>query len=405
MNHDVDYEIYQYINEQITSYMPFKEFLKEKHLTFKEGERQALQFQAHYRNLLSKYQISDVTPVSICLGLMQELTKSPENETLQYLYICTVTDIGILNPITAPEQAVEQLVRNYLEQLERITEFQNFMQNYITYRKKYKTLKPHFKKEIMIQNLDCSQEAECLYKMALQHKFLSMENDIYYDNLHTLLMLLNSDEILQSLKPYIIFAVLSRKHGLIQKRENFIPNISAAFTYQEYHIYTDNGKNFRNYKSYIELYEQLRRFYLQMPETDIGFCDFCFAELSALNEWYYQYCEPNEEIPMNLKQKVCSLKSLCFPVLYPYYLYSDTEFDTFQETFPKIYRKWEKAVTPAIIQKILTELCRQQDISAFVEQLPHGKEYQKFAELFLYQNAEDMLQKQMIDITDILIKK
>ena len=55
-------------------------------------------------------------------------------------------------------------------------------------------------------------------------------------------------------------------------------------------------------KSYLELYEQLRRHYYD--ECDVELSDYCFANLSNLSEWYYANCEPNEDIPMTLKQTV-----------------------------------------------------------------------------------------------------
>ena len=39
-------------------------------------------------------------------------------------------------------------------------------------------------------------------------------------------------------------------------------------------------------------------------EVDTELSDFCFANLCSLSEWYYMWCEPNEEIPMNFRRKV-----------------------------------------------------------------------------------------------------
>ena len=49
----------------------------------------------------------------------------------------------------------------------------------------------------------------------------------------------------------------------------------------------------------MELYDQLQRYYYD--ESDIDFSDYCFAHLNNLSEWYYENCEPNEEIPMTLE--------------------------------------------------------------------------------------------------------
>ena len=47
----------------------------------------------------------------------------------------------------------------------------------------------------------------------------------------------------------------------------------------------------------------------------MAFSDFCFAMLSNLSEWYYLYCETNEDIPRNLMRTVKMLKAPMFPML------------------------------------------------------------------------------------------
>lgn len=131
-------------------------------------------------------------------------------------------------------------------------------------------------------------------------------------------MYINSDEKLRRVKPYGIFAVLARKTGMIQKREHFIPNLKAVFQYQDYNIYRDNGKNFNQYHSELELYDQLRKSYFDDNDIDISFCDFCFANLSPLSEWYYQNCEPNEDIPMTLGRKILTVMPESFPLILSY---------------------------------------------------------------------------------------
>lgn len=126
---------------------------------------------------------------------------------------------------------------------------------------------------------------------------------------------INSDEKLKLVKPYLIFTVLSRKTGMMQKRENFIPNLKAMFKYQDYNIYNYNGKNFNQYQSNLEFYDHLKRSYLEDADSDISLCDYCFANLSPLSEWYYSNCEPNEDIPMNLRRKIISIMPKSFPVI------------------------------------------------------------------------------------------
>ena len=122
----------------------------------------------------------------------------------------------------------------------------------------------------------------------------------------------------------MIFAVLARKTGMMQKRKHFMPNLNAVLQYQDYQILKDNGKNFNRYQSELELYDHLRRAYAE--DADMDFCDFCFANLSPLSEWYYLYCEPNEDIPMTIGRKIQTQMPLSFPNLL-----SDEAYETLDE--------------------------------------------------------------------------
>jgi hypothetical protein len=229
-----------------------------------------------------------------------------------------MTDSGVLNMNN--DATEEQVIRNYLRQADSIRELSGFFKIQYENNRKLHELRRYLKEPIAMKNIDCSDELDFLYELTIQHTFLreSMENPIYRDNLDGLIIYINSDKRLQSVKPYIIFAVLSRKHGMMQNRENFMPNIQNIFRYQSYNILSDNGKNFNNYQSYLELYDNLHSFYMDDKITDTGMCDFCFANLSPLSEWYYMNCEPNEDIPMNLKVKIMSMMPDSFPMIMSY---------------------------------------------------------------------------------------
>ncbi len=314
MMYDVDYEIYKYINKLADQYVEFDELLKQSHLTFDEAKQKVIQFKEQFYGLLAKYSIGSQNIVETCYDLMEQIRWQPDNPDLQYLYLCVMTDVGLLNKMS-DERTEEREVRNYLRQNELIQELTAFLKSQSESIGKYEELLEYLKKPIKIKDAECEEESDFLYHLTIQHTFLhdSIKNEVYKDNLKSLLIHINSDEKLKPVKPYIIFAVLARKTGMMQKRKHFMPNLKAIFQYQEYNILKDNGKNFNQYQSELELYDHLRRAYLE--DSDIDFCDYCFANLSPLSEWYYLHCEPNEEIPMVLGRKVYLSKPLCFPRL------------------------------------------------------------------------------------------
>lgn len=403
MNYDLDYEIYQYINQQAQNYIPLKELLEQNELTYDIAKQKVSEFIKNYTALLHNCHIRNQNITALCHDLIEKIAQFPENQELWNLYFCTITDTGLLNTINGV-QAGEQSIRNYIRQQERVQELTEFKRTQTEYREKLHRLKNSLKRTVLIQDMDCMQEFQILNELTGQHTFLygATSNQIYQDNLQLLLMHLNSNEELKAVKPYLLFAVLSRKHGMMQSREHFMPNLQTACQYQKYQIVTDNGKNFNLYQSYLELYDHLRRFYAQDNSIDIALCDFCFANLSPLSEWYYQYCQPDFEIPMNLKQKVKKLKSISFPMLYCYDDYSDYDIGEFAAEHSEIYQIWERTADLSFVNQFLKLLENGSDMQTCITELPYSNQYFAFAEVFLYQHAEITLNEQMLDVSETL---
>ena len=404
MNNDIDYEIYQYINQQAENYIPLKELLSQKKLTYDTALQKAAELKEKYHFIRKKYHIQNQNLVSFCYDLMKQIHQFPENQELQYLYFCILTDTGLLNPINTGERTEEQMIRNFIRQKEKIQELTNFMKMQTECKEKLKRLKANLEKSEIAENNNFTQEFELLYQLTIQHTFLygANKNQIYQENLQSLLINLNSNENLKTIKPYLIFAVLSRKHGMMQKRKHFMPNLKTAFQYQEYQIYTDNGKNFNLYQSYLELYDHLRRFYMQDKHTDILFCDFCFANLSPLNEWYYENCQPDVEIPMNLKLKIQQLKALSFPMLYCYEDYSEYDISEFEAEHSEICQIWETLITSDLTEKFMQAINHHANQSEVLHQLPYYEKYPRYAELFFYESAEHLLNEKMLGLSELL---
>lgn len=329
--HDIDYEIYKYINELADQYVEFDELLEQHHLTFDEAQQQAKQFKETFYALLEKHSIGSQNLVVICYDLMEHIRQQSDNPDFQYLYLCVMTDFGLLVR-TDPDPTEEQKIRNYLRQQERIQELIKFWESQSKSIRKYQELLEYLKKPIRMKHITCAEESDLLYHLTIQHTFLyeSVGNEIYRDNLNALVIYLNGNEKLRLVKPYIIFAVLARKTGMMQKRERFMPNLKAVFQYQDYNIYKDNGKNFNLYQSELELYDHLQRSYIDDDDVDMELCDFCFANLSPLSEWYYRNCEPNEDIPMRLRRKIQTVMPKSFPNILSYADYEKMDEDESQ---------------------------------------------------------------------------
>lgn len=194
--YDIDYEIYKYIDELADQYVKFDELLKQHHLTVDEAKQQIKQFKEKFHSLLSRYSISRRNLVATCYDLIERIQQRSDNPYLQYLYFCIMTDFGLLNEINANDRTEEQEIRNYLYQNELIQELTEFLNSQSESIRKYQELREYLKKPIKAKNTECTEELDFLYHLTIQHTFLydSIKNEVYKDNLNSLLIHINSDE-------------------------------------------------------------------------------------------------------------------------------------------------------------------------------------------------------------------
>lgn len=404
MTNDIDYEIFQYIDELVDKYVPFNKLLKQNNCSRSKAMKKVNYFKTDFNNLLKKYHIGSENAFMTYADLIGQIEKTPENRDLQYLYICMITDNGLLNEINSQNNTAEQNIRIYFSQTEKINELSDFLVLQLQYLQKIRCIMENLKK-LNEPNDDFTEKSENLYQLTLQYNFIA-ESTVYRDNFNALLNYINGSEDTRLLKPYLIFAVLTRKHGMMQNRTGFIPNLKASLRYQKYNIYNDNGKNFNMYQSYIELYEQIKEIYADNTEVDIGLCDFCFAHTSPLSEWYYMWCEPDIDIPMSFRQKAELLKSLSFPMLHCYDDYLDTDQYDFETKHSKIYNSWEKYLmeNPELLDDFFNKLYNNSSLTDCTEKLPESSGFSQYAGIFLYQEAETILNEKMLDTAELFTR-
>ncbi len=343
MEFDLDYETFKYISEEAKSYVFLDKLLENNNMTFEEALRKTCEHKKNFYDLLKKYGICPHNKVSIYTDLMN-LLKESVNTDLQYIYCAVITDTGLLIDINS-ERTDEQDIRCMIKQKETIDELMEFLHNQSVMKKRLENILYILTKTYRtVSEYENKDEYDDIMYIASQYDFLVKEkdDDIYSENMRELLYQVNSRPEIQSLKPYIISAVLSRKTGLMTKRKHYIPNLKNILQYQEYNIYKDNGKNFNYYQTCLELYENLRRYYEDSPEVDIEFSDYCFANLSLLSEWYYQNCEPNEDIPMNLVRKIMTSMSLTSSTFMGCDDYNSLDKSELEICYNAEYKLWEQ---------------------------------------------------------------
>lgn len=404
MEYDLDYEIYKYINKLAEDYIDFDELLKQHNITQEKALQKAEHFRNYFNGLISEYSIGDRNIVVTCCDLIERISSEPYSKDLWYIFFCIVTDTGLLTSRHTGEWSDERKVRNYFRQSEIVGRLSDFFESQSVNRKKLLEIRKYLKKSVAIRDTDCSKEADFLYNLTIQHDFLheSIGNQVYKDNLNALITHINGDEKLRSVKPYLVFAVISRKTGMFQNRKYFMPNLKAVLQYQNYNIYHDNGKNFDTYQSVIELYDHIRNSYQYDENIDMELCDFCFANLSPLSEWFYIYCEHDFEIPMTFCRKVLLSESLNFPDIEIPIDYEANGFYEFETGHSEIIELWEKIVTPEMTENFLNLLYSESDTTQITAKLPYYSEYPVYSEMFMYFKSETLLHEKMTALTENL---
>lgn len=406
MTQEEELFLFKKISQMADRYIPMKTLLQTHSLTFQEALDEAELWKKDFWELLERHHIQTRNLLSMCIDVMERVEESPENADTQRLYCMLLTECGLL--FGTGKRSKEVTVRNYFRQKTATERLMRAISEQKLMRERLEQLRQCMKQSHSAV-VSVPEEETTIYRLSLQYQELSEGEDspVYADNVVALVQQINSHPEGRNIKPFLLFAALHRKGGYLLKREHFQVNLENLLESAFYHIEKDNGKNFKDYRFGVELYEHFKRFYAEDLSVDLAFSDYCFANLTNLSEWYYGYCEPKEEIPMTLLRTVATLKSPLFPMLLTDAVYQNFDMDAFREEFPSLVRKFWKALEKDhdLVQAFVTALYYGDDCSEIVEQLCEkvgaynicDRECaEKAAETFLYRETENRLVDEMI---------
>lgn len=288
-------EIEKFLDDEAENYIPLEEKLLERGIDFETAVIAADKFCSKFDDLLSVKGIAKDNIGQVCADIA-ELLKQDTGAEAEFLYTAILSEVILLfGEIEDNEQKIEL----WLEQSEKMyylhTLFCLEKYNY----QKIKDISSSVKMNT-VGEVD-SDEHKILYDTLMQYDIFIpfKDNNIFEENIGELIRQVNSNSRLKQIKPYIYTAVLSRKTKKMTEQKSYVPNISNIFKRKEYKIEKDNGKNFDRYQTYLELYDHLKRVY--DGEYDKSLTDYCFTHFSNLSEWFYDNCNPDDNIPMPFK--------------------------------------------------------------------------------------------------------
>ncbi len=414
MTQEEELFLFKKISQMAEHYIPMKALLQTHSLTFQEALDGAETWKHDFSERLKRYNIQTRNLLSICIDVMERVEESPENTDIQRLYCMLLTECGLL--FGTGKRSKEVTVRNYFRQKTATERLMEAIFEQKPMRERLEQLRQSMKQSHS-GVVSVPEEEMAVYRISLQYQELSEgeHSHVYADNVVALVQQINSHPECRDIKPFLLFAALHRKGGYLLKRPHFQVNLENLLEPAFYHIEKDNGKNFKDYRFGVELYEHFRRFYAEDLSVDSAFSDYCFANLTNLSEWYYGYCEPNEEIPMTLLRTAATLKAPMFPMLLTDKVYEDFDMDAFQEKYSSLVRKFWRVLEKenVLVQSFVTALYYGDDYSEIVEQLCEKvgaynscdrERAEKAAEIFLYRETEQRLVDEMIYTTENWMK-
>lgn len=325
MIYEDSYEFFKFVETLADNYIPLSTLLKNAGLTFEQGISRINEFRTKIFSLMKKYKIKTENVLSAGLDMCEIIEKCSINDEIIHMYTSFVTDCGLLFDLHPDSRTDEQDLYCWFEQQDKANELAEFIRRHFDFSEKLKKFSASG--YTLHSNENVQTEQALLFGISLKEKFLSggKESSVYLENIGELVRIVNAYDELSGIKPYVYFAVLSGKHKMMLERPGYIPNISSVFTRKNYRIDCDNGKNFKNYDEYIDLYCRIREYFIADPSADIDFSDFCFSALSNLSEWYYYGRKDTSEfyVPMGIAEKIRSVMPGPFPDIADRVYYSD----------------------------------------------------------------------------------
>ena len=209
------------INEAADSYKPIEEILSEYGITFEQALGKANQFREKFFDTLKNKEIDTSNISKICCDVVTLLDTDTDNDTI-FIYTALLTENGLLFGNISDD---EQKIQLWLDQSDKIELLTELIKKEPEYRKRFLELKKYKSKNVMTET--DREEQVVLYQMAVENTFLYKyrHSNILLENVGELVRQVNASEVYNQIKPYIYFAVLSRKHKMMTERKNYIPNI------------------------------------------------------------------------------------------------------------------------------------------------------------------------------------
>ena len=125
---------------------------------------------------------------------------------------------------------------------------------------------------------------------------------------------------LARIKPLFLYRVLTIHRSRMLQGALDLRRLDyrALWSYKEYKIDDDNGKNHRIYMKYLELFGMLYHLFAGEETVDVTLCLYGFDHLSNLGDFYRQMSPDRKNIPLDVSVEDWLLDHMCVFSCYEY---------------------------------------------------------------------------------------
>ena len=258
-----------------------EQILRDKGLEREAVLRAAREYRTDFRTRLAEMSISANDRFTLCCQLNEQAQAAPSFELLRIFceLLCDLDFLLDYEPTTADEE--EQTILQYLSFMrERDALLQTLLRRgalagkFVEVTKEKRSPKP----------VDCDTER----KYEILQCFTALfdiptrgSGDILLHNLTHYIRVAAASPILKPIEPLLIFRLLTRRQSYMCSTADLAVELSALWKPDHNKIDADNGRNFRQYRTNLQLFMRLCRIYERDTQVDIPLCWYGLDQITV----------------------------------------------------------------------------------------------------------------------------
>ena len=258
-----------------------------------EEMREAEEARADFLARLDRFDLSLSNRFQLCEDVYAIAAKTPSDELLR-LYSILVCDDGYLLDLNREFYSSETAALCWRKQKAESNALYSILSGKRQMSERFqKTVKQAKKRargkgETAVGS-ETEADAALVFDAYMEIMKPRGENGHLSENIAALLQTADRNPALVSIKPLFLYRVLTRHANRLRKDAPPQLDLNALWHYQNYQLEEDNGKNFKTYARYNELFEALVSMFRDRPGVDTALSLYGYDHLSNLGEFYRAY--------------------------------------------------------------------------------------------------------------------